>query len=340
MTVNTTPPRRYWLLTSPRTASNMLVKILNLEAQAIRPVFQGGYFFLQSTALRFPFHTKPMRDWTPDERAAVDTAQLEAFTKFQDHIAASEHDNQTIFVKEHAVMLSHPLFESQHAFGPDAGLSSDQPTPLPAHGVDSPTRSPLNLTSLPDEFLKTWYPTFLIRHPALVIPSLYRSRANQASVDSDQVPQLPLLPETTMKWTRSLYEFYRAHFASSPPPEGEENRWPIVLDADDIMTSPALVQKYASLTGLDPERLRFNWQKASAEEMEKLNPMHRAMVGSIMGSEKVDLSKVAGEELDIAAEAEKWRVEFGEEVGRRMEGEVRGMMGDYEVLRAARLRVD
>src|SRR5690606_7516389 len=51
---NGTPiKRRFWLITSPRTASNMLVKILNLDEQGVRPgPMAGGYFFLPAAVER------------------------------------------------------------------------------------------------------------------------------------------------------------------------------------------------------------------------------------------------------------------------------------------------
>lgn len=38
----------------------------------------------------------------------------------------------------------------------------------------STTRSPLNHRLLSDDFLKSWFPTFIVRHPSLGFPSYYR----------------------------------------------------------------------------------------------------------------------------------------------------------------------
>lgn len=334
MTVNMAPTHkpRYWLITMPRTASNMLVRILNLDGQGVRHVENGGYFFLKAGVKRFTMIDKPMKDWTAEEHVLVNEAQQAAFDTFQDYLAAADEEGQGVFVKEHAIMLNDPYFESEFTFGPDAVTGG--PGFLATRGVERPTRSSLNLTSMPDEFLKTWNPTFLIRHPALMMPSLYRTC--QADIEVDGVKprpsKTPLLAETTIRWNKTLYDFYRVHF-------GEDSVWPVVLDADDIMTKPELVIKYAKLVGFDPDKLHFSWDKVPEEEFKKMSPTMQVMLGSILASSKVDTSKVAGN-VDIDAEAVKWRSEFGEEGGRNLEEWVRAMMPDYLAMHANRLRLE
>lgn len=331
MTQNGKPVKRprYWLITSPRTASNMLVTMLNLDEQDVRPANHGGYFFLPAIPRRFSAHFNPMKDWTEEERTVVDQVQQKAFDTLQDHVAAAEQEGQITFVKEHAIMMNNPYFESQYSYG-DEGVIGEKVSTLVAKGIENPTRSALNLTSMPDEFLLTWYPTVLIRHPAMMLPSLYRTCLADFEVDGFKRPSnQPMAVETTMKWARGLYDFYSAHF-------GEGSQWPIVLDADDVMTHPELVAKYAQLAGLDPDKVRFSWDKASEDKLNKLSPVYKRMLSSINASSKVDSSKVAGK-IDIAKEAVKWRAEFGEEGGRKLEQWVRDAMPDYQFMHAQRL---
>lgn len=318
---------RYWLITSPRTASNMLVKILNLDEQGVRHVKNGGYFFMPAVPRRFLSHLKPMKDWTEEERQGVAEPQQKCFDNLQEHVTAAEQEGQLLFVKEHAIMMNDPFFESQYAHGSDA-VEGEAGT-LRMNGVDEPTRSALNLTSMPDEFLKTWKPTFLVRHPAMMLPSLYRT-CQDFEVDGFRRPNdQPMVVERTMKWVRTLYEFYNEYF-------GEENQWPLVLDADDIMKNPELVTKYARLAGLDPSKLRFSWDKASDEEVKQLPHVQQIMLSSINASSKVDPSKIAGD-IDIEKEAIKWREEFGEDGGRNLEQWVRDALPDYNFLHSRRL---
>ena len=111
-----------------------------------------------------------------------------------------------------------------------------------------------------------------------------------------------------------------------------------MLDADDMMTSPELMSKYARLAGLDPDKLRFSWEKASQEELSNMSAMARMMLSSLSASDSVNLDKVAGN-LDIAKEAAKWRVEFGDEDGSKLESWVHAAMPDYEHMRSKRLTI-
>ncbi|KAF5010791.1 hypothetical protein FDECE_3088 [Fusarium decemcellulare] len=323
--------RRYWLITSPRTASNLLVKMLNLDEQGVRPAKEGGYFFLPSIPRRFGLITKPMESWTEEERKALDQSQQECFDKFQDHITAAERDGEILYVKEHAIMLNSPFFESNHVHG-TSEVEGEPRTLLTKH-VPHPTRSQHNLTFLPDEFLNTWHPTFLIRHPAMMFPSLYRTCLTDLEVDGfKRDGREPMKTEVTTKWTRNLYNFYSNHFE-------KDSLWPIVLDADDVMTCPELVAKYAQLAGLDDSKIRYSWDKASAEKLNKLSPMEQRMLSSINASSKIDKSKVAGS-INIDEEAVKWRSEFGEEGGRKLEQWVRDAMPDYNFMFSRRLRLE
>lgn len=68
--------------------------------------------------------------------------------------------------------------------------------------------SHLNSTILPDKFLETWLPTFLIRHPALVFPSHYRAfkdSFSKAGGDSE-LEENQLTLSMTPYFTRSLFD--------------------------------------------------------------------------------------------------------------------------------------
>ncbi|KAI0520714.1 hypothetical protein F5B22DRAFT_598073 [Xylaria bambusicola] len=328
MTVEIPSPEcRYWLLTMPRTASNMLVRVLNLDEQGVRPApFNGGYFFFSSMASRLKLYNKAS-EWNLKD---IETSLKQSFDVLQDYLEGAEKDGQKVFVKEHISFLNDISLEYEHMYGTLPGDSL--PRPMPARGFAESTRSPLNQTSLPDEFLKTWYPTFLIRHPALMLSSLYRTA--QADIEvygSKRANKEPFEFEATMKFVKSLFDFYSNYF-------GNDSKWPIVLDADDVIMYPELVMKYAGLVGLSPEKLRFSWEKTSKEDVEKMHSAAKIMLSTINSSTGVDKGKVAGN-IDIDVEAEKWRAEFGEEGGNKLEKWVRDAMPDYEYLRSRRLTV-
>ncbi|KAI0435457.1 hypothetical protein F5Y09DRAFT_293600 [Xylaria sp. FL1042] len=324
-------PRRYWLLTMPRTASNLLVRVLNLDEQGVRrPAFHGGYFFFPSMIARLQLYNKQTA-WSPEDRLKIEEGVKKSFDSLQDHIEAAEENGEKIFVKEHISFLNEAHYEQEVMFGTKAGEDT-VPNPIAARGFSQSTRSSLNHTSLPDEFLKTWFPTFLIRHPGMMLPSLYRTAQKVVIYGNRRANDEPYEIETTTQFVRCLYDFYINHF-------GEDSQWPIVLDADDVIASPEIVRKYAKLVGLDPEKLMFSWEKASQEKIDKLGAPAKVMLSSINASTGVDKGKMAGD-MDIDAEAEKWKAEFGEEGGKKLEKWVRAAMPDYEYLHARRLRLD
>ena len=309
----------------------MLIRVLNLDEQGVRPApFHGGYFFFPSMLARLKLFNKES-EWTSEDVAVIEEGIKKSFDTLQDYLEAAEKEGQKILVKEHISFLNEPRFEYEHMYGTLPG--GEIPKPMTARGFPESTRSPLNMTALPDEFLKTWYPTFLIRHPALMLSSLYRTAQKDVELyGSRRAKKEPFEFETTMKFTRSLFDFYTDHF-------GGESKWPIVLDADDVIQYPELVMKYAGIVGLDPETLKFSWEKASKEMVDGLQSAAKIMLSTINASTGMDKGKVAGN-VDIDAEAEKWRVEFGEEGGRKLEKWVRDAMPDYEYLRSRRLRLE
>jgi hypothetical protein len=323
--------QRYWLLTSPRTASNLLVKMLNLDEQGVRPALHGGYFFLPSVPKHFLITEKPMDTWTDEESERISNILQKCSENFQDHIAAAEQEGQTLYVKEHTLMITHPRHENNYVH--NIKDAQNEATPLLMRNIAQPTRSPLNLTLFPDEFLKTWNPTFLIRHPALMLPSHYRTCLADLEMDGYKRPgKEPMAAEITTRWQRTLYDFYAEHFAN-------DSIWPIVIDADDVMTCPPLVSKYAQLSGLDESKVRYSWDKAGEQELNKMNDSVKRMLSSINASSKIDTSKVAGN-IDIDQEVVKWIDEFGEAGARKLEKWVRDAMVDYNFLYSKRLRLE
>ncbi|KAI1431869.1 hypothetical protein GGR50DRAFT_689383 [Xylaria sp. CBS 124048] len=327
MAADVPPKRRYWLLTSPRTASNLFIRILNLEEQGTRPATHGGYFFFPKVFSQVSVYSKPAEDWTPQDCLAVHTTAIKCFNTLQDHISESECAGQKVFIKEHVFFMNNVYAEHDHLIGTPNKIPHEPVQPM--RGLTHATQSPRNLTCFPDEFLQTWYPTFLIRHPAMVLSSLYRT-AQQTKLSHRRTE--PFEIEVSLKFVRSLHDFYVDYYRD------RDSQWPLVLDADDIMTSPDLVRKYASLVDLDASKLQFTWEKISEEAEGKLLPSQKVMLGTINASTGIDKGKLAGA-IDIDAEALKWRDEFGDEGGRKLEQWVREAMPHYEYLYSRRLRL-
>ncbi|KAM0192399.1 hypothetical protein ACHAPI_008346 [Fusarium lateritium] len=320
-TPHTQRPARYLIISSPRTASNLLTRILNFEGQGAHLEGLNGYFWISSLAQRRAVLQKPMSEWTAEEKQKLEEVEQQCFDKLLNYLNGAEKEGKLALFKEHALLLNHPFYESEFTHG--KGTTIGEPTVLKN---DTPgPRSPLNKTVLSDEMLKTFKPLFLIRHPALSLPSLYRAtRSDEFQRESKE----PSVMERSSIWIRSLFDFYEAHQREGEPP--------LVLDADDMMTSPELMIKYVTLAGLDPDKLRFTWEKATPEAISKQTIIAQRMLSSLNDSDKVNLDKVGGD-IDLDTEAQKWRAEFGDNDASKLESWVRAAMPDYEYMRSKRV---
>jgi hypothetical protein len=168
------------------------------------------------------------------------------------------------------------------------------------------THSALNKTILPDEFLKTWFPTFLISHPALVFSSNYRTYVDNEGKDAVKNEANLQALEMTYHWTCKLYHWYSQHFQTSETKSSKGIVWPIVLDADDIMLEPELVFKYAKIIGLDPAKLKFSWTPKRKEELDKLCDVEKRMLSTISASSGIVEGKIASG-IVIDDEVVKWK---------------------------------
>ena len=104
------------------------------------------------------------------------------------------------------------------------------------------------------------------------------------------------------------------------------------------MLKPEVIVKFSKLLGLDPTKLKFEWQPATDVELGQMpNDTARRMLSTLAASSGIMAGKTSSN-VDIDAEAKKWLIEFGEEVGADMERWVRAAMPDYEYLNGRRLR--
>lgn len=330
--------RRFFLLTYPRTASNLLVRILALGDQPNLLSHEGGgYFFLPTVRLTmhlFRAAGQRLDEWTQEERMRLRESYQTCFEVLQKHAETAEAQGKDIFVKEHAPWLMEPVAETKWVFGEH---STDK-APWTVKASPGQTHSPQNETVLPDEFLRTWLPTFLIRHPALVFPSIYRTCVDLEGSEVARTESRQHALEMTVHWSRTLYDWYTRQLDTPVSSSDlDTTTWPIILDADDIMLEPELVLRYSKIVGLDPTRLKFSWAPASKEELDKMVAPERRMLSTLSASAGIVEGKTSTN-LDIDEEAKKWRAEFGEEEGAKMEKWVRAAIPDYQYMKAKRLR--
>ncbi|KAF4624939.1 hypothetical protein G7Y89_g13230 [Cudoniella acicularis] len=324
-------PPRHFLFTYPRTASNLLLKNLSLEDQpAFLPCDKGGYFFIPTVPLRFETVGKHFDEWTSEEKETFLERHQSCFQALQKHVQNAEVQGKRVYVKEHVPWLIEPVAETKWLFGEE----STNELSLVVEDFPGQTHSSGNETILPDGYLKSWLPTFLIRHPALVFPSSYRTGVDNEGAEAAKADPMHAL-EMTVHWSRTLYDWYAQQFESLKSTSRIDYRWPIILDADDIMLDSEIVLQYATVIGLDPSKLKFSWTPAHKEEVEKMHPVERRMRSTISSSSGIVEGKTS-KNLDIDVEAKKWKMEFGEVEGKKIEEWVRAAMPDYKYMRSRR----
>lgn len=348
------PPRRVLLVSNPRTASNLLLKILALPDQPnLYANEKGGYYFFNSfvaTAHNNRIY-KPYEQWTEHDRSEVQSALKKCFDQLEESTSDASQEGKIFFAKEHSPWFIDPIALQKilHLTDPfpndDANAAcADSPfrQEIPSFYASSPTFSPSNYTILPDEYLRTFHMAFIIRHPALMFPSFYRAMCKMVKlgvITQEDIGGV-MVANMTLRFSRLLYDWSME--------QDDPDARPVVLDAYEVIHKPEAVVKFCELTGLDASSIRFEWdnkpgskeigaqnvQLESTEQRTLWSPEATSvMVSTLTGSSGVVKSKTP-EVVDIAVEAAKWKEEFGQEVADMLEKRARDAMPDFEYLKA------
>ncbi|KAF2846558.1 hypothetical protein T440DRAFT_458278 [Plenodomus tracheiphilus IPT5] len=326
------------LLTIPRTASNLLTRLLNLPRQpSILRHAKDGYFFLPALKSRHQnnlFAQISGKEMSEVKRKGVNNALQESFHAWECWVSEAEGKNKGTFIKEHANWMIGVEEEIGHLYGQDKTVEDAS--------ITTPRRNP---TCIPDNFfLDTLRPTLLIRHPALTFPSLLRTAIDNEGVEEVCSASSAKIMEweCTFRWHVMVYRFFEASAKQDAKLSHTRGvTYPIVLEASDL-GDVELVRKYAEAVGLDPGVVVFEWDDAVNEgEKEGISAMEARMKDTLLGSRGVVVDKLQGAgvaDVDVEGNKGKWRGEFGDRLAERLERLVEGAMGDYGWLWERRLR--
>ena len=189
------------------------------------------------------------------------------------------------------------------------------------------TPEPINPTTVPKELLlqQGTKPIITIRHPVLTVPSNYRAMHSLTPNPSEN----NTISSGDYHCLRDLYDFYKANGIS-----------PVVVDADDYMTSEAYVLHICrEVPGLEPETAVLSWPKTSDEEQKEMNPHLVTVQNTLINSQGLVPGR-ASQNQNLAEVQSKWAAEFGEEKARSFKKIVQFNTAPYEYLRERRLRLD
>ncbi|GIJ91123.1 hypothetical protein Asppvi_010088 [Aspergillus pseudoviridinutans] len=334
--LNAGPSRRIFLLAQPRTTSYLLVRMLGLEKQPNVHWDEDEvctFFRTRKLMTALGLSTKPVTEWTKDERVHVQTSFQQCFHGLDQYLANGEANGKIVIAKEHCNFLWSPCTRIGIDHTSSDGSFNITLPPTHAPSNDEPMGNP---TVLPTEYLGTWRPIFLIRHPALAFPSYCRGvmriqESNPIRCDPEYLLK-DLQLQMSFYYTRSLYDWYIMYCGHKG--DTANSIAPVLLDADDIINDPEIVCRLAKLLGLDESSVQYSWTPRTDKDAFYLK---KAFMQTLNASSGVQKDKTSAS-LDIGDEIRKWKVEFGESLGELIENCVSEAMPDYEYLKSKRLQ--
>lgn len=327
MSQSTTKLTHNILFTIPRTASNLVARLLDLPNQpSILRHTRDGYLFLPALSYRYEHESwsKPYEKWSEDEKDGMRVSLQNCYAAWSDWIAAANSASKGTYVKEHINWMIRPDVES--SFIHDAESS----------GAGNILENP---TCIPDSFfLHTVRPTFLIRHPALTFPSLMRTAIDNEGVGAllTESTERSMKWEATYSWHVAVYQFLVASGSYPRATHDRNTMYPIIVDASDL-SEPLFVRRYAAAVELDPDVVKFEWD---VEEQDGVGTVEARMMDTLMKSRGVLMEKLKSTaKLILEGDKRKWKNEFGEVLGGRVAQLVDDAMADYEWLWARRMKI-
>ncbi|PKY02348.1 hypothetical protein P168DRAFT_240372 [Aspergillus campestris IBT 28561] len=330
-------PRRILLFAQPRTTSYLLTQMLGLSNQpSVHWKSSEVSVFAPTAELLIGLEDKPVEQWTAAEKGRIRGGFQQAFDALDRYLRDGEAKGKIVFAKDHCNLMWNP------AAG-DGGRSTAPGDPYftvgPPDEVVNEKQTIQNPTVLPDGYLGSWVPVFLIRHPALVFPSFCRGALEVAVQRNSCRDRMKigkhLREQMTFSYTRCLYDWYTSYFRKIDEEGRANTKGPILLDSFDLINDSRLVVVLAEELGLDRSKVQFSWDSDSYPCADRMKRVFRrtlnASTGVIKDRAIVDSNMVVLEQ--------KWKEEFGDELGDVISDCVRDAMPDYEYLRDKRLRV-
>jgi hypothetical protein len=158
MDLPTSKPKRFYILTYPRTASNLLIKILNLKNQpSLLQDSKSEYFFEKTLYWRLgppQLGGKPLTQWNDEDKIGFRKTFGECAEGFLGVCKSAGEEGKNIVVKEHVNWILDPVSEDAWAFGGGEKKEGEKDWIVDDLGT---SRSEGNETVFSDEFLKTWW---------------------------------------------------------------------------------------------------------------------------------------------------------------------------------------
>lgn len=183
-----------------------------------------------------------------------------------------------------------------------------------------------NPTRLPDDLLQTvTHPVFLIRHPALMVGSFWKT---QLTVYKMQPDDDLFMVMSTLRWTALLYDWFV-----------QGGVRPLVIDAHDIVNdTESVMRNVCEAVGIDPDGVQYEWQAEGNVDFAD-NHMRRTFMNELQNSTGVKKAGSRSGEIDLEDQVSRWRAEWGVEVAQKLRRRVEEEMPLYERLMKVAMKV-
>ncbi|SMY25003.1 unnamed protein product [Zymoseptoria tritici ST99CH_1A5] len=316
--------KRAYLFSHPRTTTNLLLRMLSGQSEWDL----DGYFFYDAFIYAREKIAASSLDDVP--QAAWDhyhSLREDALQRTHSFLEEARAKKRHVLLKNHAYMLP-PITDCIKTVEP-ASVKTQQ-----SNGIHGAKLDNTNWTPFSDALMLSWTPIFIIRNPILTFESWVRAEGEPFADLTSCFARIP----TTFTWYRSIVDWYRS----------QPGDWPqvVILDADDILENPQVMEKFCDVVGMDKEKLVREWSPASELNAHTSVAPSRDVVPedkarrfyqTINASSGIMSGKTSAG-VTLKGREKGWIEEFGPEQAALLKERVEEAWPDYEYLRSLRLQ--
>ncbi|KAF7195489.1 hypothetical protein HII31_03083 [Pseudocercospora fuligena] len=293
--------KRAFLFSHPRTASNLFTRILSGQSDW---QVSDYLFFDAFQYTRDAFDGISLDDAADATRQEHTSLVGQGYKQLEAVMCSSMDKQQHLLLKDHA----HLVMPVEVTYGNDEIATISKRT---------------NPTIFSDALMLSWQPIILIRNPILIYESWLRAEGSPYPDLESQYAKI----YTTLRFQRYIDDWYRAHHVD-----------PIILEADDVIERPDVLEKFCELTGMRKNELKYEWETTPVPAKFMSNERFRRFLQTIQDSTGIDNTRTS-KGVKLEDRKVKWNEEFGVERAEVLARRVIESWPDYESLRERRLAV-
>ena len=321
---------RLWLIYFPRAAHHLFLRMFSEQSDLVQ--IEVLTYLVPTVEPTIQLSSKESLQNARDNCENLRKLQRDGWEKWLENVYDIEAQGKRVLNSHSVAFHLSPTIHNAiiHGSRPATCSTTDGEDPnslsywrLPPTGL-AETESNSNPTIFPTAFLRSHVPILLIRHPALAFPSTLRVASQFFGQPVGETFMNIIL---RYRWHRILYEWY-----ASDSQQCRGSPEPLVLDADDLMYNRAALTSLCARTGLDSQKIKYEWGSMSRKEMQIQYEGEAIFLDTLLGSEGVVHGK-SSTGVKVEIEMPKWKKEFGEKRAEMLRNMVEAAMSDYEFLK-------